>query len=290
MIPSRISDVLQDTSHVVPLKEQDGQRSLIFEGQQVSDSTRQPNVWVDIPSQQNLSGIGFQKAPSGSPTSDVANSSMETASEAPKESDSQMYAKGHVEESFSGRAEANASSSSLVQGSGHQAHIFPHGYSPLNPTYSDPSIRSTLKNEKIDSDIKVPQLASMPQLTSVYENYKNLLVSSAAREDQLVKNQFHTPLHDASQTFRNSFVQMNLANTSQYGSAMPVTGSNSFAINQFFSRYAQHLDVPNPDLLASQSKKRKFPTFELLPWHKEATKGSSRPQDTRWVLYSRKVI
>nr|GEX08178.1 hypothetical protein [Tanacetum cinerariifolium] len=31
--------------------------------------------------------------------------------------------------------------------------------------------------------------------------------------------------------------------------------------------------------LVSQSKKRKFPAFGLLPWHKEATKGSSRLHD-----------
>ncbi|KAI3784902.1 hypothetical protein L1987_44010 [Smallanthus sonchifolius] len=272
-----------DTSHLVPLKDQDSQRSSLYESQQLSNSTRQSNVWVDIPSQQNLSGVGFHKAPSGSPsTSDVANSRTETASEAPKESDSQMYGKGrdelleaskHVlnsqgfdytrgqegkipfeEGSFSGRAEVNACSLK-------QTHC-----SPLNPTYSEPNIRAAEKNEKVDSDIKVPLLTSMPQLTSVCENYKTTLMPSSARESQLVKHSSHPLLQDGSQLHRNSsFVQMNLASTSQYGSVWPVTGTSSVAVNQ--------------DLLVSQSKKRKFPTYELLPWHKEATKGSSRLQD-----------
>ncbi|XP_024978480.1 uncharacterized protein LOC112515784 isoform X2 [Cynara cardunculus var. scolymus] len=317
-----------DTSHLVPLKNQDGQRSSKFETQQplttlgmsqhVSNSTRQPNVWVDIPSQQNLSSMGFYKAPSGSPsTSDVANDRMETAFEAPKESDSQINVKGgndlleasgHVsssqriyveEESFSGCAEAKPSSSSVVvHGSGSeppaisarhheafghslkQAHLSPHGYSPLNPTYLDPSVRTAVKNERVDSDTKVPQITSMSQLTSAYENYRNLLVTPAARDNQLVKTSPNPPLQDASQLHRNSsFVQMNLASTSQHGSIWPVTGTNPYAGNQLSLPYLQHLDGPNQDLLASKSKKRKCPTYELLPWHKEATKGSSRPQD-----------
>lgn len=316
-----------DTSHLVPLTNQDGQRSSKFETQQplttlgmsqhVSNSTRQPNVWVDIPSQQNLSSMGFYKAPSGSPsTSDVANDRMETAFEAPKESDSQIYVKGgndlseasgHVlnsqriyieEESFSGRAEAKPSSNSLVHGSGSeppaisarhleafghslkQAHLSPHGYSPLNPTYSDPNIRAAVKNERVDSDTKIPQITSMSQLTSAYENYRNLLATPSARDNQLVKNPSHPPLQDASQLHRNSsFVQMNLASTSQHGGVWPVTGTNPYAVNQLSSPYLQHLDLPNQDLLASKSKKRKCPTYELLAWHKEATEGSSRPQD-----------
>ncbi|KVH92623.1 hypothetical protein Ccrd_005305, partial [Cynara cardunculus var. scolymus] len=326
--PSLNPDALQDTSHLVPLKNQDGQRSSKFETQQplttlgmsqhVSNSTRQPNVWVDIPSQQNLSSMGFYKAPSGSPsTSDVANDRMETAFEAPKESDSQINVKGgndlleasgHVsssqriyveEESFSGCAEAKPSSSSVVvHGSGSeppaisarhheafghslkQAHLSPHGYSPLNPTYLDPSVRTAVKNERVDSDTKVPQITSMSQLTSAYENYRNLLVTPAARDNQLVKTSPNPPLQDASQLHRNSsFVQMNLASTSQHGSIWPVTGTNPYAGNQLSLPYLQHLDGPNQDLLASKSKKRKCPTYELLPWHKEATKGSSRPQD-----------
>ncbi|KAD4887928.1 hypothetical protein R6Q59_034901 [Mikania micrantha] len=287
-----------DTSHLVPLKDQDSQRSSLFESQQVSNSTRQSNVWVDIPSQQNLSGVGFNKARSGSPsTSDVANSRIETVSEAPKESGSQIYVKGgndlleasrHVlnsqgfeytrgqegkipfeEESFSGRAEVNASYLK-------QTHS-----SPLNPAYSDPNTRAVVKNERINSDIKVPLLTSMPQLTSVYENYKTMLGSSSARESQLVKHSSHPLLQDGSQLHKNSsFVQMNLASTSQHGSVWPVTGTSSLAVNQ--------------NLLVSQSKKRKFPTYELLPWHKEATKGSSRLQDMsiaeqEWALATKRV-
>ncbi|KAK9067188.1 hypothetical protein SSX86_014513 [Deinandra increscens subsp. villosa] len=265
-----------DTSHLVSLKDQDSQRSSLFESQQVSNLTRQSSVWVDIPSQQTLSGVGIHKAPSGSPsTSDVANSRIVTASEAPKNSDSQMYVKGgndlleasrHVlnsqeegkipfkEESFSGRAEVNASSLK-------QTHS-----SPLNPTYSDPNTRAAVKNEKVDSDIHVPLLTSMSQLTSVYENYKNVLVPSSARESQLVKHSSHPLLQDGSQLHRNNaFVQLNLASTSQHGSVWPVTGTSSLAVNQ--------------DLLVSHSKKRKFSTQELLPWHKEATKGSPGLQD-----------
>lgn len=235
--------------------------------QAIANSARQGNVWVDIPSQQqqNLSGVGIYKAPSGSPSiSDVANSRMETASEAPKEANSQMYrsndlleASGHVlnsqgfeEQSFSGRSEANMSLK--------QAHISSHGYSPLNP--------ATLKNEMVDSETKVPQLTSMSHLTSTYDQYKTMLMSSA-------KNSCYPPLQDVSQPHRNnSFVQMNIANTSQYGS-WPVSGTNS---NQLTSPYLQHLNMPS---LVSQSKKRKFPEYELLPWHKEATKGSSRLHD-----------
>ncbi|KAI3777003.1 hypothetical protein L1987_46796 [Smallanthus sonchifolius] len=274
------------TSNLVPLKDQDGQRSSIFEGQQVSNSTTQPNVWVDTPSQQNLSGVRFHKAPSGSPsTSDASFSRIEISSEALKESGSHIYVKGgndlleatgHVlnsqgfdctrgqegkipseKEYFSGCAEVNASSLK-------QAHI-----PPLNPIYSDPNIRVAVKNEKADSDTKVRQLTSMSQLTSVYENYKTMLMPSAARDGQLVK------LYGNS-----SFVQMNLASTSQNGRVWPVTGTSSLAIDQ--------------DLPVSQSKKRKFPTYELLPWHKEAAKGSSRLQDmstaeVEWAQAAKRV-
>lgn len=283
---------MQGTSQLVLSKDQDSQRSSLFGSQQVSNSTRQSSVWVDIPSQQNLSGVGFHKAPSGSPsTSEVANSRIETASEAPKESDGQMYVKGgndlleasrHVlnsqgfdytrgqegkipfeEESFSGRAEVNASSLQQT----HSSPLNP----TLNPTYSDSNSRAAIKNEKVDSDVKVPLLTSMSQLTSVYDNYKTMLLPSSARESQLVKQPSHPLRQDGSQVHINSsFVQMNLASTSQFGNIWPVAGTSSLAVNK--------------DLLVSNSKKRKFPTYELLPWHKEATKGSLRLQDMRWVL------
>lgn len=100
-------------------------------------------------------------------------------------------------------------------------------------------------------------------LTSAYENYKSVLASSAIKEDHLVKSPFYPPLQDPSQLHKNSsFVQMNLANTSQYG-------TNSVGVNQ--------------DSIISKSKKRKFPIYELLPWHKEATQGSRRLHDTRYI-------
>lgn len=276
---------MQATSHPVSLNNQDGLRSSLFEGQQAPNLTREANVWVDIPSEQILSETGYYKAPGGSPsTSDVANSRMETASEAPKESDvanNLLEASGHVlntqgfdytrgkEELFSGRAEVNAS---LLK----QAYI-----SPLNPAYSDPSIRAMLKSERVKSGTKVPEP------TSVYENYRSLLMPSAARDDQLVKFSSHPPLQDVSQLHRNSpFMQMNLASTSQDGSVKPVIEINSLAVNQLSSPYLRHVDVANQDLVVSQSKKRKFSTYKLLPWHKEAAQGSSRLQDMRWVLQS----
>lgn len=274
-----ISQISQQaaTSHPVSLNNQDGLRSSLFEGQQAPNLTREANVWVDIPSEQILSETGYYKAPGGSPsTSDVANSRMETASEAPKESDvanNLLEASGHVlntqgfdytrgkEELFSGRAEVNAS---LLK----QAYI-----SPLNPAYSDPSIRAMLKSERVKSGTKVPEP------TSVYENYRSLLVPSAARDDQLVKFSSHPPLQDVSQLHRNSpFMQMNLASTSQDGSVKPVIEINSLAVNQLSSPYLRHVEVANQDLV-SQSKKRKFSTYKLLPWHKEAAQGSSRLQD-----------
>ncbi|KAI3761997.1 hypothetical protein L1987_52420 [Smallanthus sonchifolius] len=258
------------SSNLVPLKDQDGQRSSIFEGQEVSNYSTQPDVWGDTPSQQNLSGVRFHKAPSGSPsTSEASFSRIETSSDL-------LEASGHVlnsqgfdctrgqegkitseKEYFSGCAEVNASSLK-------QTHI-----SPLNAIYSDPNTRVAVKNEKADSDTKVRQLTSMSQLTSVYENYKTMLMPSAARDGQLVK------LYGNS-----SFVQMNLASTSQNGRVWSVAGTSSLAINQ--------------DLPVSQSKKRKFPTYELLPWHKEVAKGSSRIQDmstaeVEWAQAAKRV-
>ncbi|KAI7742751.1 hypothetical protein M8C21_022029, partial [Ambrosia artemisiifolia] len=225
-------------SHLVPLKDQDGRRSLMFEGQQVSRSIKQPNAWVGMPSQQNLSGVGFHKAPSGSPsTSDLAVSRIDTASETPKESGSHVY----------------DNASSLKQT--HTTH--------LSPAYSDPNTRTAVKNEKADSDTKLPQLTSMSQLTSVYEKYKTMLMPSAASDGQSVKNLSHPSLQDAYPMYGNRpSMQMN---TSPYGRVWPVTGMSSHSIGQ--------------DSLVPQSKKRKFPTYELLPWHKEATKGSSRLHD-----------
>nr|XP_043616730.1 uncharacterized protein LOC122588640 [Erigeron canadensis] len=273
-----------DTSHIVQLKDQDGQRSLMFEGQQVSNSMRKYNTSVDNPSQPNLSGMGSYKTISGSPSaSDVSHSRIETTSEVPKESgvaNNVLEASGHVlnsqgfdysrgqegkflleEDAFPGRANANASLKKV--------HI-----SPLNPTYSDPNARPTLKKEMVDSDPKAPQL------NSVYENYRNLLMASAEREDQMVKRSSNPSLHDASQPrIDNSFVQMNLADTSQNGIVKPLSGTNTFAVNQSSSPYMQYIDVPKQPLPVYQSKKRKFSTYELLPWYKEVTQGSSRLQD-----------
>ncbi|XP_071710680.1 uncharacterized protein [Rutidosis leptorrhynchoides] len=246
------------TSHLVSLKNQDGPRSSLIEGQRVPNLTSGANVWVDIPSEQTLSGTGIYKAPGGSPsTSDVANSRMETVSEAPKESEvanNLLEASRHILNSqsldYARRAEANVS-------------MLKQYISPLNPAYSDPSIRATLKSEP----------------TSVYENYRSLLLPSAARDDQLVKISSHPPLQDVSHLHKNnSFVQMNLTSTSQDGSVKPVIGINSYSTNQLSSAYLQHIDVANKDLVVSQSKKRKFSTYDLLPWHKEAAQGSSRLQ------------
>ncbi|KAJ0694509.1 hypothetical protein HanPI659440_Chr15g0609611 [Helianthus annuus] len=186
-----------DNSHLVTLKDQDGRRSLIFEGQQVSKSTKQTHI------------------------------------------------------------------------------------SPLNPAYSDANTRTAVKSEKADSDTKVPQLTSMSQLTSVYEKYKTMLMPSAASDGQSVKNSSHLSLQEGYPLYGNSpSVQMNLASTSQYGRVWPVTGTSSRASDQ--------------DLLVPQSKKRKFPTYELLPWHKEAAKGSSRPHDmstaeVEWAQAAKRV-
>ncbi|XP_076903223.1 uncharacterized protein LOC143558230 [Bidens hawaiensis] len=246
---------------------EDGQTSSVFE----ANSTRQSNTWVDIPSQQNLSGMGLQKAPSGSPsTSDVANSRIETASEALKESDNQMCAKGGNEllEVASGHV-LNSQGFDYTKGQEGKIRFEEESFSGR-----------AMKNEKVDSGIKAPLLKSMSQLSSVYENYKTMLGSSS-RESQLGKHASHPLLQDGSQLHRNSsFMQMNLTSTSQYGSVWPVTGTSSLAVNQ--------------DLLLSQSKKRKFPTYELLPWHKEATKGSSRPHNTsiaelEWAQAAKRV-
>ncbi|XP_076930750.1 uncharacterized protein LOC143595672 [Bidens hawaiensis] len=242
---------------------EDGQRSSLFE----ANSTRQSNTWV----QQNLSGMGLQKAPSGSPsTSDVANSRIETASEAPKEPDNQMCAKGANEllEAASGHV-LNSQGFDYTKGQEGKIHFEEESFSGR-----------AMKNEKVDSGIKAPLLMSMSQLSSVYENYKTMLGPSS-RESQLGKHVSHPLLQDGSQLHRNSsFAQMNLTSTSQYGSVWPVTGTSSLAVNQ--------------DLLLSQSKKRKFPTYELLPWHKEATKGSSRPHNTsiaelEWAQAAKRV-
>ncbi|KAI3500681.1 hypothetical protein L1887_36505 [Cichorium endivia] len=208
-----------------------------FDSSQISQqaSKSQPNVWVDIPSQQNLSEPQKESELINSQTFDYGQG---------------QEGKFHSgEESFSGRLEANGS------GSLKQSHISPHGYSPLNPTYSGAGV----KKERVDSDPKLPQVTSMSALTSAYENYKTVLASSATK-DHLVKSPFYPSLQDPSQLHRNSsFVQMNLANTSQYG-------TNSVPVNQ--------------DSIISKSRKRKFPTYELLPFHKEAKEGSRRLHDT----------
>ncbi|GJU93337.1 hypothetical protein Tco_1318093 [Tanacetum coccineum] len=111
----------------------------------------------------------------------------------------------------------------------------------------------TFRSKYVFEASTVPQLTSMSHLTSEYDQYKSMLLSS-----------------DVSQPHRNnSLVQMNIANTSQYES-WPVSGTN---LNQLASPYLQHLNMLS---LVSQSKKRKFTAYELLPWHKEAAKRSSR--------------
>ncbi|KAJ0457477.1 hypothetical protein HanIR_Chr15g0774161 [Helianthus annuus] len=116
--------------------------------------------------------------------------------------------------------------------------------------------------------------------TQRIETASEALKESAASGSQSIKNLSH-PLQDAYPLYGNSSsLQMKLASKSQYGRVWPVTGTSSLAINQ--------------DLLVPQSKKRKFSTYELLPWHKEATKGSSRLLDmstaeVEWAQAAKRV-
>lgn len=150
---SRLPAFSQGTSHLVSVKTEDGQQSSTFEAKQrpMAAGMAQQNIWVDVPVQQNPSGMG---SPS---TSYAANSRMETASEASKGLDYWKYVKSennfleadaHMnnsqglddrrgfasktyigKETLSGNLETNAASSLLAQGSNrgqdHGNHALP---------------------------------------------------------------------------------------------------------------------------------------------------------------------
>lgn len=272
--PGFSSDASQKTSHLVSVKNEDGQESSTLEAKQhpMAAEMAQQNMWVDVPVQQNPSGLGSCEPPS---TSYAANSRTETASEASKRLDYWKYVKSennfletdaHMnnsqglddgrgfasktyigKETLSGNLETNANreqhhgnhalpiSPGNLEAFGRslkQSDASPHNHSHVNPMNYDPGRRAVIKIERVTCDYKIPQATSLAQPNSAYGNYMNHPGSSAATGDQLVKSSSQPPLP---------------------------------------SFYSQHLDVANQNMVVLKSKKRKCPTFERLPWHKEVT-------------------
>ncbi|XP_024979195.1 uncharacterized protein LOC112516407 isoform X1 [Cynara cardunculus var. scolymus] len=152
-------DISQETSHLVSVKNEDGQQSTTLEAKQhpMAAEMAQQTIWVDVPVQQNLSGMGPCEPSS---TSYAANSRMETASEASKgldywkyvkteknylETDAHMNSsqglddgrgfasKTHIErETLSGNLETSDGSSLLVQGSNREQQDGNHTL-PISP-------------------------------------------------------------------------------------------------------------------------------------------------------------
>ena len=289
------------SSHLVSVKNEDGQQSSTLEAKQhpMAAETAQENVWVDVPVQQNPCGIGSSEPPS---TSYAANSRMETASEASKGLDYWKHVKS--ENNF--------------------LETDPRNHSLVNPMNYDPSRRAAIKIEKVTCDDKIPQATSLAQPNSAYRSCMNHPGSSAATGDQLVKSSSQPPLQDSSpdiatynkasswsknhKATNNEKMTMNDAKVGNKASQHLVLGgprgslernsslvqvasidqcgstrTKKVALPRLPSFYPQHLNVANQNMAVLKSKKRKCPTFERLPWHEVVTEGCLGLHDMRCV-------
>ncbi|KAM0039841.1 hypothetical protein Hdeb2414_s0012g00386701 [Helianthus debilis subsp. tardiflorus] len=180
-----------------------------------------------------------------------------------------------VQEEWSGLSFQNPELSNDIQTSG----LMDSGKNPTpwqnNSFQTEPSLKVSSAQVQRISPLQSHQgscgHSSVPQYfglmlgppTQRIETASEALKESAASGSQSIKNSSH-PLQDAYPLYGNSSsLQMKFASKSQ-------------------------------DLLVPQSKKRKFSTYELLPWHKEATKGSSRLLDmstaeVEWAQAAKRV-
>ncbi|KAM0039956.1 hypothetical protein Hdeb2414_s0012g00388041 [Helianthus debilis subsp. tardiflorus] len=180
-----------------------------------------------------------------------------------------------VQEEWSGLSFQNPELSNDIQTSG----LMDSGKNPTpwqnNSFQTEPSLKASSAQVQRISPLQSHQgscgHSSVPQYfglmlgppTQRIETASEALKESAASGSQSIKNSSH-PLQDAYPLYGNSSsLQMKFASKSQ-------------------------------DLLVPQSKKRKFSTYELLPWHKEATKGSSRLLDmstaeVEWAQAAKRV-
>lgn len=125
---------------------------------------------------------------------------------------------------------------------------------------------------------------SFPMSSSFIKNYGTL------KNGQMLPMYEARVANDAVQQFsvrkpfegfqvNSSLVQMNFAGASQASNVLSATATNSVAGKHLSSPYLLNTDVTDQNTIVLRPKKRKFSTFELLPWHKEVTKGSLRLQD-----------
>ncbi|XP_022728634.1 uncharacterized protein LOC111284150 isoform X2 [Durio zibethinus] len=79
-----------------------------------------------------------------------------------------------------------------------------------------------------------------------------------------------------------------LENAEQSSNLMPIA-------SELISPHLLPPDITNQKLVVLRSKKRKSMTFELLPWHREVTQGSQRPQnisasEVEWAHAANRLI
>ncbi|XVF49988.1 hypothetical protein PTKIN_Ptkin04bG0059800 [Pterospermum kingtungense] len=92
----------------------------------------------------------------------------------------------------------------------------------------------------------------------------------------------------------NSSEQVNAASASQLDNAWQSSNLMPIA-NEHISSDLLPPDITNQNLVVVKAKKRKSMTFELLPWHKEVTQGSQRPQnisvaEVEWAHAANRLI
>ncbi|EOY22038.1 Dentin sialophosphoprotein-related, putative [Theobroma cacao] len=86
------------------------------------------------------------------------------------------------------------------------------------------------------------------------------------------------PSSDSLHAFHSSEQVNAAADTSQLDNAQQ--SSNLMLIpSEHISPHSLPPDIANQNLVVVRAKKRKSMTFELLPWHREMTQGSQRPQN-----------
>ncbi|KAK8686223.1 hypothetical protein V6N13_125250 [Hibiscus sabdariffa] len=125
------------------------------------------------------------------------------------------------------------------------------------------------------------------QMMPIYDIKKTAMMKATEKAfiDGRPVDSLH-PLHSSEQV--NAAAAASQVNNARESSNLITIGSNHF------SPHSLCPDVTNQDLVV-RAKKRKITTFELIPWHREVTQGSQKPQNIRraeaeWAHAAKRLI
>ncbi|KAK9008845.1 hypothetical protein V6N11_080322 [Hibiscus sabdariffa] len=170
--------------------------------------------------------------------------------------------------------------------------------SSQNGSQHFPNATNSAANLKAEHSQITPQMAPSwfgrsgmfknGQMVPIYDIKKAAMMKATEKAfiDGRPVDSLH-PLHSSEQVNAAAAAASQLNNARESSNLIAI-GSNHF------SPHSLCPDVANQDLVV-RAKKRKITTFELIPWHREVTQGSQKPQNIRraeaeWAHAAKRLI